>query len=202
MTVVGVDEAGRGALAGPVVAAAVAFPCLVKTAWMEDINLYNNGIIRDSKQMTPEQRRKAAEAIIKYSKVCSISFTDNHFIDKYNILQATFAAMKGALMNASCSLEQKELGDIDLVLVDGIFIIPNVNIKQEAIKNGDRLKLEIAAASIIAKVHRDRIMEGYDKVYPQYHFKKHKGYGTKLHRAILKSLGPCPIHRKTFRGVT
>jgi ribonuclease HII len=201
MIVCGVDEAGRGALAGPVVAAAVVLPCLVKQAWMEDIHLYDNGIIRDSKRMTPKQRKKAAETIFKVTRVRSISFTDNHYIDKYNILQATFAAMRGALRHASCSLEQIGIGAIDLVLVDGPFKIPNIDIKQEAIKHGDSLKLEIAAASIIAKVHRDRIMEGYHRVYPQYRFDKHKGYGTKEHLELIKIHGPCPIHRLTFAGV-
>lgn len=187
MIIVGVDEAGRGALAGPVVAAAVVLS--------KDMDL---SIIKDSKELSPTKRIVVAQYIKDHATMASLALADNSFIDKENILQATFAAMKGAVMHADYHLEE----EIGLILVDGRFIIPGINIPQRAIVNGDKTEKCISAASVIAKVHRDRIMEGYDKVYPQYHFKKHKGYGTRLHRTILKSLGPCPIHRKTFRGVT
>lgn len=201
MIVCGVDEAGRGALAGPVVAAAVVLPDLVIQAWMEDINLYNKGVFRDSKQLTARQREHGYKGIATYAKAASVGLADNRFIDDSGIHKATFAAMEGALINASYHMNESGWDPFELVLVDGKFTIPDINIEQKAVIGGDTKVLEIACASIIAKVSRDRIMAGYSKVYPQYHFDKHKGYGTKEHLELIKVHGPCPIHRKSFRGV-
>ena len=187
----GVDEAGRGALAGPVVAAAVVLG--------DTQSILASGVlIRDSKQLTATQREKAAEEIRKRAKAFGIGSVAPEIIDEINILQATFMAMRSAVWE----VVNESNTEISHVHVDGIHPIPNLRIPQLAVKGGDQTVLEIAAASILAKVHRDRIMDGYHNIYPQYHFKKHKGYGTRLHRTILQSIGPCSIHRKTFRGVT
>ena len=142
--------------------------------------------------MTPKKREEAF-GIIKSELDFGIGICDHETIDRINILEATFLAMKKALS----ALKQRP----DFVLVDGKFAIPNLSIKQKAVIDGDRLIFSIAAASIIAKVTRDRIMLEMHKLYPQYEFNKHKGYGTKLHLAALKKFGPSPIHRRSFRPV-
>jgi ribonuclease HII len=186
----GIDEAGRGPLAGPVVAA-----CVVIGGSRDAINRVSTdalNIVNDSKKLSPKKREEAF-GIIKSELDFGIGICDHETIDRINILQATFLAMKKALS----AFKQKP----DFILVDGKFVIPNLSIKQKAIIDGDRLVFSIAAASIIAKVARDRIMLEMHNLYPQYEFKKHKGYGTKLHLAALKKFGPSPIHRRSFRPV-
>ena len=177
--VAGIDEAGRGPLAGPVVAAAVMFP-----------SGYTNGEIRDSKKLTP-LRRKALYKIIRDDAVSiGLGSIEASTIDKINILQATLAAMKTAVLNLS--------NPPDYLLIDGINNI-DITIPQETIIRGDSLSVSVAAASIIAKVSRDQLMDRYHLLYPQYDFIKNKGYGTKAHREAVKKHGPCKIHRRSFR---
>lgn len=179
--IAGVDEAGRGPLAGPVVAAAVIIP--------EGIILKG---IKDSKKMTEKAREKAFEEISKIALAVSVGVVSHKSIDQINILNATLAAMKQAVL---------ALDPIpDHILVDGIHKIP-VAIPQKCIIKGDQICRSISAASIIAKVYRDRIMYSYHNLFPEYGFLRHKGYGTAKHRSIIKHLGPSPIHRLTFRGV-
>ena len=177
----GVDEAGRGPLAGPVVAAA----CYLK----EDFPLH---ILNDSKKMN-EKQLKEAEKIIREQALFSIIEVDEKVIDDINILNASLLAMKKAY------LELKEKVDITLVLIDGNKVFDSNNVNRKAIVKGDSKIPAIMAASILAKTHRDRLMIEMDKIYPEYNFKKHKGYPTAEHRAIIKALGPCEIHRKTFK---
>ncbi len=179
--IAGVDEAGRGPLAGPVVAAAV----ILKE--FEPISE-----LRDSKQMTSKQRGRVFEVIKKSALGFGIGIVDVPIIDDINILQAALLAMKIATEKLPMSP--------DFILVDGnrTFEFPK---EQKAIIKGDQLSQSIAAASVLAKVTRDRIMDEYHKNYPQYGFNKHKGYGTKLHREKIREFKPCPIHRKTFKGV-
>lgn len=189
--VIGVDEAGRGPLAGPVVAGAV----ILRSSDYE-------ARIDDSKKLRPSQREKAFREISKKA-FFGVGIKDNNYIDRVNIHMATLAAMKQAvkdLVSKFCSLTDKKEKDIrkDIcVLVDGLFggFLPYKTIP---IIKGDSKSLTIAAASIVAKVTRDAIMERYDKKYPRYGFSKHKGYGTKNHLEAMRQYGPCVIHRKTF----
>ncbi len=184
----GIDEAGRGPLAGPVVAACIvmcrdALPCVS----MEALD-----IINDSKKLSAKKREEAFEFIAN-SFQYGVGICDHETIDRINILEASFLAMKKAI---SALKERPEF-----ILLDGKFLIPNLSIKQKAIVGGDALVFSIAAASIIAKVTRDRMMREMHKIYPNYGFDLHKGYGTKLHMKRLKEFGPSPIHRKSFRPV-
>jgi ribonuclease HII len=179
--VAGVDEAGRGPLAGPVVAAAVVFRP----------NEYLDGV-RDSKQLSPRRRDELFPMICERAAGVGLGIVSEKVIDRINILRATQQAMRRAV--ASLDVEP------DLVLVDGMRI-PRLNTLQKAIPGGDRISVSIAAASIIAKVTRDRIMLEQDGIYPQYGFASHKGYGTKRHFAALAGYGPCKIHRFSFRPV-
>lgn len=180
--IAGVDEAGRGPLAGPVVAAAVK------------INEYHDFFkeINDSKKLSEKKREMLFDKIISYCHV-GVGIATVEEIDRVNILNATFLAMNRALEDLK---EDKIL--FDKVLVDGNKLIKGYDGKQEFVIKGDAKSLSIAAASIIAKVTRDRIMLKYAEGYPEYFFEKHKGYGTKLHREILLEKGALPIHRKTF----
>lgn len=180
--VVGVDEAGRGPLAGPVVAGAVYIPKYFDE--LEEIN--------DSKKLTEKKREKLFE-IIKEKCIIGIGIVDEKVIDEINILNATFLAMRKALEEIENKLEK-----VDVVLVDGNHKIKEYNKNQEAIIKGDAKSMSIAAASIIAKVTRDKILINIAKEYPQYLFEKHKGYGTKLHREIINEKGICKYHRKSF----
>lgn len=180
--VVGVDEAGRGPLAGPVVAGAVYIPKYFDE--LEEIN--------DSKKLTEKKREKLFE-IIKEKCIIGIGIVDEKVIDEINILNATFLAMRKALEEIENKLEK-----VDIVLVDGNHKIKEYNKNQEAIIKGDAKSMSIAAASIIAKVTRDKILINIAKEYPQYLFEKHKGYGTKLHREIINEKGICKYHRKSF----
>jgi len=180
--IAGVDEAGRGCLAGPVVAAGVILP--------------NDLIIEgldDSKKLTPKKRDYFYEIIMEKAHSCEWCAIDSDEIDRINILAASLKAMSIAV--------SKLCRKPDYLLVDGPFGI-DANIPQRALKKGDARSQSIAAASVIAKVTRDRMMCEYKKVYPEFSFDIHKGYGTELHLNELKKHGPTPIHRSTFRGVS
>jgi len=188
--VAGLDEAGRGPLAGPVVAAvAVLNPEIL----LDSVKLEKLKGINDSKKISAKKREELFDIIKENFFEIGVGVVNHQTIDRINILQATFLAMKMALGN----LKSKP----DILLVDGKFPIPNLSLRQEAIINGDALIFSIAAASIVAKVTRDRLMDEYDKKYPQYGFAKHKGYGTPLHLEMLQKHGPSPVHRKSFAPV-
>lgn len=179
--VAGIDEAGRGPLAGPVVAAAVILP--------RDVDLPG---IDDSKKLSASKREELYALISERALAVGVGVADHACIDHINILQATLHAMSEAVAQLPVSA--------DFLLIDGISNIP-INIPQRTIKKGDSASISIAAASIVAKVTRDRMMVEYDQQYPGYGFAGHKGYGCSSHLAAIAELGPCPIHRKTFRGV-
>jgi len=189
--VAGLDEAGRGPLAGPVVAAVTV---LKSTKPRKDNEL--KGLvkkIKDSKKLTSEQRNKFYELLIKNSKVeWGIGRVSEKVIDKINILEATKLAMKRAI--------EKLKTKPDYLILDGVSKI-DIEIPQKLIKRADEKVFSCSCASVLAKVYRDRIMEGYHKKYPQYCFDKHKGYPTKYHIKMLKKYGPCKIHRKSFNPV-
>ncbi|TQI65711.1 ribonuclease HII [Clostridium sp. KNHs216] len=174
----GIDEAGRGPLAGPVFAAAVILP---PGQMIEGLN--------DSKKLSEKKREALFDVIKKTAIVYAVGFATEQEIDKINILQATFLAMKRACDGLSVRP--------DLALVDGNRM-PRLGMDTQTIIKGDALSASIAAASILAKVSRDRLMTEIDRIYPEYQFAKHKGYGTALHRELLKQYGPSPVHRKTF----
>lgn len=176
--IAGVDEAGRGPLAGPVVAAAVIFP--------PD---YVNTEINDSKKLSAAKREKLYGVIEKDALSVGVKVVDADVIDDFNILQASLQAMREAVLELSSSP--------DFILVDGLHRIPIITPQKPLVK-GDNLSVSIAAASIIAKVTRDRIMEIYHRQFPQYNFLKNKGYGTKEHLNAIRQYGICKIHRKSF----
>ena len=182
----GVDEAGRGPLAGPVFAAAVILP--------EDYEIEG---INDSKKLSEKKREQLYDAILSEALVCGIGMQDNASIDKINILEATKEAMRCAIIEAEQRLREKTGCGIDHILIDAL-TLREVAIPQTGIIKGDSASLSIAAASILAKVTRDRMMEEYDKVLPEYGFASNKGYGSAAHIEALKKYGPSPIHRKTF----
>lgn len=179
--IAGVDEAGRGPLAGPVVAAAVILP--------EEANIPG---IDDSKKLTAKKREVLYKLISLQAKAWGIGMVDNEEIDDIGILKASMKAMRGAVANMKMTPE--------IVLVDGNHS-PGVDCEERLIVNGDAHCRSIAAASIIAKVTRDRIMVEMDGMFPGYGFKKHKGYGTEEHVEALRKLGPCTIHRFSFKIV-
>jgi ribonuclease HII len=176
--IAGIDEAGRGPLAGPVVAAAVILP--------PD---YRHPEINDSKQLTPGKRERLHEVIKADAIAVGLGVVEAFVIDRMNILQATLMAMREAVLDLSLSP--------DYLLVDGKNRI-DVRTPQETIVRGDARSISVAAASIIAKVSRDRIMEIYHRQFPQYNFLKNKGYGTSEHREAILRCGPCKIHRLSF----
>lgn len=176
--VCGIDEAGRGPLAGPVAAAAVILP-------RECEILYLN----DSKRLSPARRALLFDEIREKAVAFEIGMVSPERIDEVNILQATYEAMRKAIEGLSVRPE--------LLLNDAV-TIPGVDIPQLPIIKGDAKSVSIAAASILAKVARDRMMEEYALLYPDYGFEKHKGYGTAQHIAALRKYGPCPIHRRSF----
>ena len=180
--VVGVDEAGRGPLAGPVVAAAVVLDPAARI----------DGL-RDSKLLTPAERGRLARVIRRRARAWAVSRVDPERIDALNILEATWQAMRAAVARLPVTSA--------LVLVDGHLRVPGVRWHQRASVRGDRRCASIAAASILAKVARDAFMIRADHRYPDYGFRQHKGYATAAHLEALARLGPCPLHRLSFRGV-
>lgn len=179
--IAGIDEAGRGPLAGPVVAAAVILP--------EHFSLPG---LTDSKKLTERRRQSLYPEICQQARAVGIGVASTEEIDRLNILQATLLAMTRAVGRLSFSP--------DHLLVDGISPVP-LKLSQQCIKQGDSRSLSIAAASVIAKVMRDRIMLSYHRQLPAYGFASHKGYGTLQHRAAIAELGPSYLHRQTFAGV-
>jgi len=192
--VAGLDEAGRGPLAGPVVAAVVMIKMSKSNLKSKILNLKSNFKgIKDSKKLTPKKREEFYKLIVKSPFwEWGVGRVSEKVIDKINILEATKLAMKRAIKK----LKRRP----DFLILDGNFKI-NVDIPQKSIIKGDEKVFSCAAASILAKVYRDRIMERYDRKFPKYEFKKHKGYGTKFHFKMLKKYGPCKIHRKTFEPI-
>lgn len=186
VNIAGVDEVGRGPLAGPVVAAAVVLP--------EDFDVLG---IDDSKKLSEKKREELFKVITEGAVAYGIGMADHEVIDDINILQATKLAMKRALDELSEKLKAAESGTIDYILFDAMKI-EDIDIPQESIIKGDAKVLAIAAASIVAKVTRDRMMVEYAKEYPGYAFEKNKGYGTKAHYEGIEAHGMCPIHRRTF----
>lgn len=180
--IAGVDEVGRGPLAGPVVTAAVVLPA--------DFDVLG---IDDSKKLSEKKREELFDVIMERAVAVGIGMADEKTIDEINILQAT----KQAMVKAVAECDAKLGGNIDYVLFDAMKI-DEINKPQEAIIKGDANILAIAAASIIAKVTRDHMMVEYDEVYPGYAFAKNKGYGTKAHYEGLHAQGMCPIHRRSF----
>ena len=174
----GIDEVGRGPLAGPVVAGAVILP-------KDDMILYLN----DSKQLSATKREELYDVINERATAVSVGIVDHERIDEINILQATYEAMRQAIMKLAVKP--------DILLNDAV-TIPMVDIKQVPIIKGDAKSCSIAAASIVAKVTRDRLMEEMDSIYPGYGFAGNKGYGSAEHIKAIRELGPCPIHRRTF----
>ncbi|MFQ5588071.1 MAG: ribonuclease HII [Nitrospiria bacterium] len=177
----GIDEAGRGALAGPVVAAAVILPegCLIEG-------------LRDSKKLSPKRREFFLNQIQSVARAIGVGVVDNETVDRINILQATLIAMRKGFDALSVKP--------DYLLIDAL-TLPKIGIPQQGIIHGDDRSQSIAAASVVAKVTRDRLMCEYHTSYPMYALDRHKGYGTREHLLRIKEFGPCPLHRKTFRGV-
>lgn len=186
-TIGGIDEAGRGPLAGPVVAACVAIDknFIIKNKQLQDVG--------DSKKLSSKKREELYELIISEIPNIGIGVCDSQTVDRINVLQATFLAMKkavGAIRNKP-----------EFLAIDGNNLLPNISIKQAYIVKGDSRVYLIAAASIVAKVTRDRMMLEFHQKYPQYSFDKHKGYGTMLHMKMLQKYGPCDIHRTSYAPV-
>lgn len=179
--VAGLDEAGRGPLAGPVVAAAVILPPQVSFP-----------LIFDSKQLSPSQREEAYDFLLAKSVSVGVGVVDAATIDALNIYRATKMAMVRAVEGLTVSP--------DYLLVDGLALL-EIDLPQLQLVKGDCRSFSVAAASIVAKVTRDRLMNAYAADYPQYAFERHKGYATEEHRSALARHGPSPIHRKSFRGV-
>ncbi|HZP82952.1 MAG TPA: ribonuclease HII [Chthonomonadaceae bacterium] len=181
--IAGIDEAGRGAMAGPVVAACVVLP-------------YEKAPpgINDSKALTPAQRERLYDEIVRVARGVGVGIVGAEEIDRINVLRATHKAMRLALENLPGGLQP------DIALIDGLPVRP-FPITQVALVRGDTRSISIAAASIIAKVTRDRLMRDYDAQYPGYGFALHKGYCVPAHLRALESLGPCPLHRRSFRPV-
>ena len=174
----GIDEVGRGPLAGPVVASAVILS--------EDTEIL---YLNDSKKLTQRRRELLYDEIMEKALAVGVGVISHQRIDEINILQATYEAMQEAVA---------KLAIVPDVLLNDAVTIPKLTQKQVPIVKGDAISISIAAASIIAKVTRDRMMEAYDSKYPGYHFASNKGYGSKVHIEAIKELGPCEIHRRTF----
>jgi len=180
--IVGIDEAGRGALAGPVVAAAAILP-----------ERFRHRKLNDSKQLSPELREEIYQYMTNHSEIVwSVGIVDSFEIDRINILRASHQAMRIAVAGLAIAPEH--------ALIDGLPVFP-FPLPQTAIIDGDCLSLSIAAASVIAKVTRDRLMREFCARFPHYCFSQHKGYGTELHLQKLHEHGPCPIHRRSFEPV-
>lgn len=185
--IAGIDEAGRGALAGPVVAAAVILPLNLpqKIAHLNKVN--------DSKKLSAKNREKLFDLIQEHALAHAVGVVSAQIIDEVGIVPATKLAMKAAVSQ----LNPKA----DYLLIDGRIKLPQVNLPQQSIIRGDGRSLSIAAASIMAKVSRDRLMTDLSPNFPHYHFARHKGYGTQIHREAIGTHGPCKIHRFTFAPI-
>lgn len=182
----GVDEVGRGPLAGPVVTACVVLP-----------DKFDVLGIDDSKKLSEKKREELYDIIMEKAVVCTIGMCDNHIIDEINILEATRRAMSEAALEADKQLAEKGLGRLEHLLIDAVSL-KEIDIPQTSIIKGDTASLSIAAASIVAKVTRDRLMKRYHEEYPYYAFDSNKGYGTKAHYEGIYAHGITPIHRKSF----
>ncbi|EKD58590.1 MAG: ribonuclease HII [uncultured bacterium] len=207
--IIGTDEVGRGPLCGPVLACAAMFKDPSFEIPAEKQKQFD--LIRDSKKLSEKQRDEIFDFINEHFHV-GIGLCDHETIDRINILEASFLSMKKAIQDLQriMNLESKNKGEkigpmINdskfLILVDGNKEIPNLSMEQYSVIGGDKLVKSISAASIMAKVTRDRIMHEMHQKYPQYGLDKHKGYGTKVHMEALEAFGPCPIHRKSFAPV-
>ncbi|GIK54918.1 MAG: ribonuclease HII [Chloroflexi bacterium] len=185
--IAGIDEAGRGALAGPVVAAAVILPLDNPNALAQLVE------VNDSKQLTPQSRERLFSRITHHASSYAIALESAEIIDEIGILPATKRAMVTAVTQLPLPAQH--------LLIDGNIRLPTVNLPQQAIIRGDTLSLSIAAAAILAKVTRDRLMVELDAAYPAYGFARHKGYGTAVHLHALAQHGPCPHHRYTFAPI-
>lgn len=174
----GIDEAGRGPLAGPVVAGAVILPKGLKIPYLND-----------SKQLSEKRREELYDRIMESAAAAGVGIISPERIDEINILQATYEAMGQAV---------ESLNPKPQILLNDAVIIPGIELPQEKIIKGDARSLSIAAASIIAKVTRDRMMKAYHEIFPEYGFDKHKGYGSREHIEAIQKFGPCPIHRRSF----
>lgn len=188
-SICGIDEAGRGPLAGPVVVASVIMP---KDSLIEGIN--------DSKKISEKKREMLYEKIVEEAVAYGVGIIAQEEIDRINILNATKEGLTTCIKELEQDLKNKNRGfeKPDIILVDALTKIDTDGISYQSIIKGDAKSYSIAAASIIAKVTRDRIMRQWAEVYPEYGFEKHKGYGTAVHISALKEYGACPLHRKTF----
>ena len=188
-SIAGIDEAGRGPLAGPVVVACVVMP---KDSMIEGVN--------DSKKVSEKKREKLYEEIIKEAIGYGVGIISQEEIDRINILNATKEGLTTAIKELEKDLQEKqrEFDKPEIILVDALTKIDTDHIPYRSIIKGDAKSYSIAAASIIAKVTRDRIMRQWDEVYPVYGFAKHKGYGTAAHIQAIKEYGLCPLHRRSF----
>lgn len=204
--IIGVDEAGRGPLAGPVVACAASYKLqITKNKFQTNFKTTNHklktknwNLIRDSKMLSHKQRESLYDFIHEHFYI-GVGICDHKTIDRMNILQASFLAVKKALNALSRNANYKAR---KIILMDGKLAIPNFSLEQRAIVGGDKIVKSISAASIVAKVTRDRIMLSMHEKYPEYHFDQHKGYGTKLHMEMLQKHGPSEIHRQSFKPVS
>lgn len=181
--IIGIDEAGRGPLAGPVAVGAVIMKPDSMLEW-----------VNDSKKVTAKRREILYDRIIEDSVAWSVQLVSEKEIDEKNILQATKEGLTLAIKDILSQVDEKP----SIVIVDALREIDTMGIPYESIIKGDATCYSISCASILAKVTRDRIMDEWDKVYPEYGFAKHKGYGTKMHIEAIRKYGPCPIHRRTF----
>lgn len=188
-SIAGIDEAGRGPLAGPVVVACVVMP---KDSMIEGVN--------DSKKVSEKKREKLYEQITEEALGFGVGIISQEEIDRINILNATKEGLTAAIKEMEKDLQEKQRGfeKPEIILVDALTKIDTDHIPYKSIIKGDAKSYSIAAASIVAKVTRDRIMRAWDEVYPMYGFEKHKGYGTAAHIAAIKEYGLCPLHRRSF----
>ncbi|MBI2850662.1 MAG: ribonuclease HII [Chloroflexi bacterium] len=182
--IAGIDEVGRGALAGPVAAAAVILPLRIKAPWLKQV--------RDSKLLSPEKREVLSQNIRGIAISVGVGTVSHEIIDRRGIVKATYLAMILAIKQLSPPAET--------LLID-YFRLPGTELPQKGVRDGDTLCFSIACASIVAKVARDRLMTELDSAYPGYGLANHKGYGTEEHLACLQRFGPCPIHRRSFSPV-
>jgi ribonuclease HII len=199
--IIGLDEAGRGPLAGPVTAAAVNFQLpIFNFQSIKQFSIFKR--VNDSKLLTEKKREEIFDVLTNHPDILwGVGVVSEKVIDKINILEATKLAMEKAVRTLTLDSRLRGNDKTTYLLIDGNFKI-NLDIPQQSIIKGDQKVFSIAAASIIAKVTRDRLMQKMHKKYPQYGFDKHKGYGTKLHVEAIKKFSPCDIHRKTFFPVT